>query len=117
MTDEKVLAAYPDGSAAVALRRTTNGISVFVGAPGLTSELLRAVARVAGVHLFTDTDCNDYANGQFVAVHASQDGMAKINLGQSGPVTNVLTGKEVGMGPRLSLPLQRGETRILRRGL
>ena len=113
---DEVLAAYPDGAAAVVWRRSPNGISVFAGAPGLTSELLRAVARAAGVHLFTETDCNVYASGPFVALHASQAGGMKINLGQSGPVSDVLTGKEIGAGPTLSLPFQRGETRILRWG-
>ena len=113
---DEVLATYPDGAAAVALRRSTNGTSVFVGTPGLTSELLRTVARAAGVHLFTETDCNVYASGNFMALHASQDGTLKINVGQPGPVSDVLTGKEIGAGPTLSLPFQRGETRILRWG-
>ena len=59
----EILATYPDGSAAVALRSAHGGQSLFVGAPGLTSELLRIAARNAGVHLYTQTDCNVYANG------------------------------------------------------
>jgi hypothetical protein len=111
---DEVLATYPDGSAAVALRRRGNNVSIFVGVPRLTSELLRLAAREAQVHLFTQTDCNVYANGPFVALHASQDGAVEVDLGRSGPVTDALSGAAVGQGPKLSLPLRRGETRVLK---
>ena len=74
---EQILFTYPDGSNAVAFRRAghlARAAPLFVGAPGLTSELLRFAARQAGGHLYTETDCNVYANGPFVAVHGSQDG-------------------------------------------
>jgi beta-galactosidase len=110
---EEALATYPDGSVAVAMRRTDHGPSIFVGAPGLTSELLRLAARTAGVHLFTESDCNVYANGPFVALHASQDGPLAIDVGQAGPVIDLLTGTRIGLGPKLTLPLKRGGTRVL----
>ncbi len=52
-TPAETLATWPDGSAAVALRQTAEGWSLFVGPPGITSQLLRLAARKAGVHLFT----------------------------------------------------------------
>jgi beta-galactosidase len=112
-TGEEVLAVYPDGSAAVALRRGPDGLSVFVGAPGLTSEMLRVVARAAGVHLFTETNCNVYANGPFVALHASQPGPLAIDVGQRGMVTDALTGETMGVGPKITLPMKLGGTRVL----
>jgi hypothetical protein len=111
---DEVLADYSDGSAAVVLRRGTNGTAIFAGAPGLTSELLRVAARAAGAHLFTGTDCNVYANGPFVAVHASQDGRLDVDVKSSGPVIDVLTGARTGNGPKFSVPLKRGETRVWR---
>jgi len=112
------LFTYPDGSTAVAFQKNANGqgASLFVGAPGLSSELLRFAASRAGVHLFTETDCNIYASGSFVAVHASQDGPLPVNIGASQPVTDALTGEPVGNGPQLTLPLHRGETRVLKIG-
>ena len=95
----EILATYPDGSAAVALRQSHGGQSLFVGAPGLTSELLRLAARKAGVHLYTQTDCNVYANGPIVALHASQDGPITLDTGRRGPVHDALTGDLVGNGP------------------
>jgi beta-galactosidase len=110
---DQILATYSDGSAAVAMRRTPKGTSVFVGPPGLTSELLRVAARAAGVHLFTEADCNVCANGPYLALHAVGAGPLTIDIGKPGPVTDVLSGTIVGAGPRFRLPLQRGETRIL----
>ena len=110
----EILATYPDGSAAVALRRADHGPSLFVGAPGLSSELLRIIAEQAGVHLLTETDCNVYANGPFLALHASVDGPLAINTGKPGEVRDALTGEVVGRGPQLQLTLSRGDTLVLR---
>ena len=115
-TPEETLATYPDGSAAVAVRRANGGTSVFVGAPGFTSELLRLAARLAGVHLCPETDCNVYANGPFVALHASQDGEIALDTGQPGEVRDMLTGQVLGKGPTIALPMKLGDTRVLRTG-
>ncbi|MEK6795561.1 MAG: beta-galactosidase [Spirochaetota bacterium] len=111
---EETLAVYPDGSAAIAMRRTSNGISLFVGVPGLTPELMRIAARAAGCHLYTQVDCNVYANGPFVALHAAEDGPLDINMGHDGPVYDVMTGEIAGTGPHMTLPIKRGETRLFR---
>lgn len=112
-TPQETLATYPDGSAAVALRPTADGTSLFVGPPGLTSELLRLAARRANVHLVTASDCNVYASGPYVAIHGSQDGPLEIDAGQPGTIRDLLTRQVVGRGPKLVLPLKKGETRVL----
>ena len=43
-TADEILATYPDGSAAITLRDTPDGLSLFVGPPGLSAELLRLAA-------------------------------------------------------------------------
>ncbi len=112
-TPDETLAAYPNGSAAVALRRTANGWSLFVGPPGLTSELLRLAACKAGVHLFTQADCNVYANGPYVVLHASQEGPVRLDTGRPGPIVDLLTGEQLGAGSTVTLPMTFGETRVL----
>jgi hypothetical protein len=111
---DETLATYPDGSAAIALRRVARGWSLFVGVPGLTSELLRLAARKAGVHLYTETDCNVYANGPFVALHGAQDGTITLDTGRRSKVYDAIDGNLIGSGPRIALPLKKGETRVLR---
>lgn len=113
-TPSETLATYPDGGAAIALRRTKEGPSLFVGVPGLSSELLRLAARQAGVHLFTQSDCNIYANGPFLALHGAQDGPVEVNTGEATSVFDVLSGARLAPGPKFSLRLKRGETRVLR---
>ncbi len=110
---DEILAVYPDGSAAVALRATDSGDSLFVGPPGLTAELLRAAARRAGVHLFTQTDCNVYANGPFLALHAAEDGPLELDTGRTAPVRDLMTGETLGPGPKITLKLKMGDTRVL----
>lgn len=111
-TPQEVLATYSDGSAAVALRQTADGPSLFVGPPGLTSELLRLAARRANVHLVTTSDCNVYASGPYVVLHGSQDGPLEVDVGRPGTIRDLLTGQVAGQGPKLVLPLKKGETRV-----
>lgn len=113
---DEILAQYADGSAAVALRRTATGWSMFVGPPRLSPELLRLAARRAGVHLYSSVDCNVYANGPFVAVHASQDGSVPLDFGRPGKITDMLTGQPIGDGPKFSWPAKKGQTQVFRVG-
>lgn len=111
-TPAETLATWPDGSAAVTLRQSADGWSLFVGPPGLTSQLLRLAVRKAGVHLFTQADCNVYANGPYLVVHAAQDGPLEIDTGRRRPLTDLLTGEDLGPGPRATATLKKGDTRI-----
>jgi hypothetical protein len=81
---------------------------------GLTSELLRVAARKAGVHLYTQTDCDVYANRPIMALHASEDGPITLDTGRRSPVHDAITSNLVGDGPCVALPLRKGETRVLR---
>jgi hypothetical protein len=110
---EEILATYPDGSAAIALRHDEGGTSLFVGVPAITSELLRLAARAASVHLFTETDCNVYSNGPFIALHASEDGPVELHTLDDSELGDLLSGKIVGRGHDLKIPMSRGETIIL----
>jgi hypothetical protein len=109
----EVLATYPDGTAAAAIRRTSEGVRLFVGVPGLTSELLRLAAREAGVHLFTESDCNVYANGPYLILHGAEAAPVQLRLPCEAVVTDLLTGQDLGRGPMLLLPLGKGATRVL----
>lgn len=83
------------------------------GKTGLTADALRPVARAAGVHLFTQGDCNVCASGPYLSLHASQDGPVEIDTGRSGDILDLLSGTKLGQGPKLTLPMKFGETRVL----
>jgi hypothetical protein len=80
----------------------------------LTTTYLRDAARRAGVHLFTTTDCNVYARGGFVVLHAAAAGPVALDTGRPGAVEDLLSGERLGRGPRVQVPLAHGDTRVLR---
>jgi hypothetical protein len=111
---DETLATYADGSPAVALRRSDKGVDVFVGVPQLTPELLRALAKLAGVHLFTEGNATLWAAEGHLSVQAFESGPLVIDTGKPGPVVDALDGKPVGEGPKVTLPMQKGEVRVIR---
>lgn len=116
---DEVLATYPDGSPAIAIRKDAGGAgaSVFVGVPNPSAPLLRGLAKRAGIVPYTEDECVLYANGPLVVVHATHDGPVRLVRPQSAgdtPLHNVLTGEVVGAGPAVDLELRLGDTRILR---
>ena len=47
-------------------------------------------------------------------MQAREDGPLEIDFGVEAPVMDALTGKQIGVGPKVTLPFQKGETRIFR---
>jgi len=113
-TPDETLATYPDGSAAIAMRKTPDGVSIYCGVAEISSDLVRIAAKASGVHLFTTTDATIFANGPYVAVHADKPGPLTIDTSSKAPVMDVMTGKSVGNGPSITLPFALGETRVFR---
>lgn len=73
--DATVLANFlTSGVPALTVKETDGFTSVFCGAKYVSSELLRAVAEYAGVHLYCDSDDVLYANRNFVVFHSSSAG-------------------------------------------
>ncbi len=112
-TDE-TLAAYADGSPAVAARRSEKGIDVFVGVPQLTPELLRALARMAGAHLFTAGKASVWVAESYLSLQAHEDGPLAIHTGRKGVVVDALDGKVLGEGSEVTLRLKKGEVRVVK---
>ena len=110
---DRVLASYSNGLPAIVLRPGKYP-SLFCGGSTIPSVLYRHVARMAGVHLYTDKDANVYANGRYVAVSAAQDGELTLNVGASGKLWDEFASKSLGYGPKLKLKLFKGETRLIR---
>ncbi|MCD6361406.1 MAG: hypothetical protein J7M38_11170 [Armatimonadetes bacterium] len=112
-TPDETLATFADGSCALAVRRGDDGTDVFLGVPELTPELVRALARLAGVHLFTQVDASVWAADPYLSIHAMADGPVTISTGRARPVMDALDGTPVGAGPGFVLDMRRGETRVL----
>ncbi|MDR0869918.1 MAG: hypothetical protein LBN39_03915 [Planctomycetaceae bacterium] len=111
---DEVLAAYPDGSPAAVICASVNGsTSIFAGVPGVNSQLLRLAARKAKVHLFTEQDCNVYANGNAVVLHGAADSGIDVHFKQSGKIVDLLSDKTLGNDSKITVPLKLGETKII----
>lgn len=112
-TPAETLATYADGSAAVAMRRSASGIDVFVGVPKLTPELVRALAKVAGVHVYTEDNSAVWAAEGYLSIQAHKAGPVAIDTGKRAPVKDALEGKPLGQGPRVTVPFTEGEVKVL----
>ncbi len=113
-TPQETWATYEDGSPAVVVRRTGDATDVFLGVPALTPELVRALAKVAGVHLFTEDSSAVWATDGYLSIQAHEAGPVLINTGTPDVVTDALSGKPLGKGPKLSLDFAQGETKVLK---
>jgi len=111
---EETLATYSDGSPAVAVRSTAAGLDVFVGVPALTPELVRALADMAGVHLFTRGAATVWAADGFLSLQAHEAGPLTVDVGARGAVHDARDGVLLGEGPEVTLDMARGEVRVLR---
>lgn len=112
---DEVLMRYANGLPAVAIRKISEkGYSLFVGVPGMNTELLRGAARLAGVHLFTESDCNVYANGPFIILHGAQTGNLTLNLRREAELCELFSEKSLGIKKQFDLLLEAGKTKLFR---
>ncbi len=111
---DEVWATYSDGSPAVAVRRSKSGLDVFVGVPRLTPELTHALAKLSGVHVYTQPGPTLWAANGYLSVQAHTNAPVTFDTGSKRPVTDALDGTPLGTGPRVKLNMKQGEVRVLR---
>lgn len=54
-----------------------------------------------------------YANGPYVVLHASQDGPVQVDTGRRSQIVDLMSGEQLGQGPKITFPMELGETRVL----
>lgn len=109
------LARYADGAGVAAAAREQDGwVSVFSGAPRLSTDLLRALARRAGAHIYADSDDVVMAGNGFVAIHASSTGEKSLMLPEARPLRDCATGEVLPSARRHAFQMERGNTRLFR---
>ena len=113
-TPQETWATYADGSPAVVVRRTGKETDVFLGVPALTPELVRGLARVAGVHVFTEDNSAVWATEEYISIQAHKAGPVVINTGKPGAISDALSGNLLGEGPKLTVDFLQGQTRVFR---
>lgn len=70
--------------------------SVYSSAPNLPGNLLRALARYAGCHIYCETGDQVYADRQFVSIHTAAGGLTTIYLPHATSVWDVFARRKVG---------------------
>lgn len=107
---DRVLATWPNGTAAVVLRKD----SLFTATPRVSEDLLKVACRAVGAWIYTDSPCAFFQRDGFVLLHGTQDGPITLNFPTSRNWSDLMTGEKLSeKSPSLTIDLKRGETRIL----
>lgn len=88
----------PDGPPAASVRQHEGWMSVYLAAPVASPVSLRNLARLAGLHVYLDTNDAVYASGSLVGVHTQSAGEKTIRLPVKATVTDLFTGKVIAKG-------------------
>lgn len=112
-----MLARWPGGRPAIAVRRVGAAHTAFVGAPRTTPQLVRALGEIAGVHHYIGRkDIGRiivWATDGFLSFQTRTDGPCEIFLPKGvDAVFDGHTNARIGESGRLSLNLKAGEHRF-----
>ncbi|HID21786.1 MAG TPA: hypothetical protein EYP14_05225 [Planctomycetaceae bacterium] len=73
--------------------------SVYASRPNLPADVLRSLARAAGVHIYNDAGDVIYANNILLAVHSAEGGERTFRLPQAAQVVELFSGRTVSEQP------------------
>jgi hypothetical protein len=89
--------------------------SVFSSTPGLPAAFWRNAARLAGAHVWCETDEVVLADAGLVAIHSLAGGPRRLLLPQKSDVVDLVTGRPVATGVReIEVTLESPDTRVFR---
>ena len=110
-----VLARFVTGGGPALVTEDRGGCkAVWSAAPGLTPEMIRGLATLAGVPVVSSSNDAVFAGRGFVGVHAKRHGSRQVRLPRPGRVLELLTGREWPDGTReIGLELEAGDTAVL----
>jgi len=98
---------------AVTVKPMEDWTSVWCGVAPVPSSLLRGIAQMAGVHIYSDAEDALSANNSMVAVHARYAGPRTIRLPRTCRVVDAFTGEQVADHARsFTVSLRQYETRM-----
>ena len=90
------------------------GNVIFYGGAALDAQWLREIARWSGVHIYTETDDNFFAGGNFLCIHADSVGIKTIRLPRRADAVEIYTGEVLGRDTDcLEFPMKAFETKVI----
>jgi len=109
----EVLAKYEDGMPAVWGKKTRQFNSIYIGTLIAPTELLRNIARKAGVHIYSDKNDVVEADEEFLSITARDEGEREVHLRRKATVQDALTGEVIGKNiDSFNIHMRKGETRL-----
>ena len=94
-----ILAVYPDGRPAIAVRQYDNWTAVYCAQSQLSAEFIRNLAKLAGIHQYIDTQDVVWANESMLAVCVDKTGPRRIRLPRPAKVTELYSGNVISEEP------------------
>ncbi|MDD2707467.1 MAG: hypothetical protein PHV34_05600 [Verrucomicrobiae bacterium] len=108
------LAEYQEGGGVgMAARSFKKWNSVYSASPAIPSDVLRAIARKAGVHIYNDQGDIVWHHRSLIGIHAASEGVKRIRLPGNVKVSDFMDGSAVAVdGEGFSVSMKHGETRL-----
>lgn len=112
------LAQYADGAVAAAMIERGRGRIILSAVPAASVTLYKLAAKLAGVHLYSDTDDALYASGEFLVIHTRTGGDKRLRFPQIVPqITEVFTGEVIARNvSEVTINLPAKSTAVFRLG-
>ncbi len=107
---ENVMAFYEDNTPAI----TYDGKIIRTGFPELPVKLLKEACKVAGVHIYTDTQDGIYTNENHLAIHAVSQGEKIIRLKEKRKVSKMFEETDAVFTDKIKIAMEYGETVMFR---
>jgi len=114
--EARIVATMDDGGRpALAVKPQAGWTSVYSAAMELPPDLIRNIARSAGVHIWLDTPDALYTDGQWLGVHAATAGTKTIHLPRPCKVFDARTGRELSVRDgQVQVEMAQAQTVLLR---
>ncbi len=114
--DMTVLARFlTSGVPSIAVKEEDGFTSVFYGAKSIRSDLLRAFARYAGCHIYSDSEDVLFANRRYVTFHCSARGEKTIRFREACTPVEVYENRAYGENvTEITFHAELGETKMFR---
>ena len=93
-----VLASFPDGRPALVMKPMAGWTAIHAAVPLLPAGLLRRIARLAGVHLYIDSEDVVWASRDLVGISVREPGPRTVRLPRKARVRDLITGAPVSEG-------------------
>lgn len=101
------------GKCRFGLKKNNGWTSVYTASCLISPAIVRDLAKLAGCHIYLDTDDISFSSGNFVAVHAVSDGTKQINLPRESDVYEIFSGQATcKSSSSFSLKMKTGETAL-----